>query len=337
MKNVTYLLGAGASAQALPTTDSIRQDLQELTKKDNNEIEALINTAFKVDPREAESRKLPWLGGTYGGTFTAGLVRLRDSAEDHPSLDTFARMLYFKTGDPNSSCLINYKAIIACYLMLRQIHRRVDQRYEMFFASVLQRDPHRPTTPFLPPNLRIMAWNYDLQLEKALWSFTTDPYHVISTITGNRAAVLRLNGSCIPEGSTPEDFLPLLYDGFSGGTIDDLSKVHDAMTGGRLRPGIRFAWENDGLKDTIKDFVRETEVLVVVGYSFPYFNREIDKTILHAMKDNRLETVYVQSKEDQAETIERIRARLAQSPSTREVGVKPTAGVNQFFIPSEIE
>jgi len=38
---------------------------------------------------------------------------------------------------------------------------------------------------------------------------------------------------------------------------------------------------------------RETEILVVIGYSFPIFNREIDNRLFKAM-DDKLVKVYIQ-------------------------------------------
>src|SRR5262249_29056745 len=55
---------------------------------------------------------------------------------------------------------------------------------------------------------------------------------------------------------------------------------------------IHFAWEKIGYHETLLKHVRSmiagTTILVVVGYSFPFFNREIDKLIFEQLKDGGL-------------------------------------------------
>lgn len=66
-----------------------------------------------------------------------------------------------------------------------------------------------------------------------------------------------------------------------------------------------FAWENDpNYRDkyaghsknleAAEIIASETEILVIIGYSFPVFNREIDNRLF--MKMNKLEKVYIQDK-----------------------------------------
>lgn len=66
-----------------------------------------------------------------------------------------------------------------------------------------------------------------------------------------------------------------------------------------------FAWENDSRYfhkysghakniETAEMIAAETEILVVIGYSFPVFNREIDVLIFNRMRN--LKKVYIQDK-----------------------------------------
>ncbi len=63
-------------------------------------------------------------------------------------------------------------------------------------------------------------------------------------------------------------------------------------------PNLSFAWEKNGSKDTVEFLdnaersVIGTQVLVIVGYSFPFFNREIDRRMLSKMGID-LEKIYV--------------------------------------------
>lgn len=64
----------------------------------------------------------------------------------------------------------------------------------------------------------------------------------------------------------------------------------------KIQSQISFAWERHKSKDVVKmvsDFASETTVLVVIGYSFPFFNREVDKALL-ATGMPHLKKVYFQ-------------------------------------------
>ena len=50
---------------------------------------------------------------------------------------------------------------------------------------------------------------------------------------------------------------------------------------------LTFAWESQNHQrfsnslELSKEIIKGSEILVVIGYSFPFFNREIDKEIFH--------------------------------------------------------
>ena len=61
---------------------------------------------------------------------------------------------------------------------------------------------------------------------------------------------------------------------------------------------LSFAWEHDtnsSFYKQLKNAVSDTEILVVIGYSFPFFNRKIDKLILEDFMGNSLRKVYFQA------------------------------------------
>lgn len=121
---------------------------------------------------------------------------------------------------------------------------------------------------------------------------------------------------------------------------------------------LNFAWENDnefrhkysGHSMNLKRAERvagETQILVVIGYSFPIFNRSIDKVLFKKM--NMLEKVYVQdpNPEQIKSTMENAfsifqqkkslppgAGRLAEEPLVKFFLEKNT---NQFVIPFELD
>src|SRR5208283_5842213 len=123
----------------------------------------------------------------------------------------------------------------------------------------------------------------------------------------------RINGCC---GKTP--------DGHCGPDFNSVWEAVDVPTamrhGIRLFNGylaehntpeadIRFAWEtftNTHLPYVLPN-LKETTSAVIIGYSFPYFNREIDKEIFNNLP--KLQRVYLQYPDGVHDTIkERVRA-----------------------------
>jgi hypothetical protein len=72
---------------------------------------------------------------------------------------------------------------------------------------------------------------------------------------------------------------------------------------------INFAWETTTaiFSRNIKQIVQDSTILIVIGYSFPFFNREADQEILNLMTS--LKKVFVQVPEGFRYAIEeRLRA-----------------------------
>lgn len=105
---------------------------------------------------------------------------------------------------------------------------------------------------------------------------------------------------------------------------------------------LSFAWENYAERELQKtnqsfQFARKicnkTDILVIIGYSFPIFNRTIDKELFNEM--TQLERVYVQT--DQFDKI----GSILQNDFMKPLGFKIDKEItnvgftDQFFIPPE--
>lgn len=70
-------------------------------------------------------------------------------------------------------------------------------------------------------------------------------------------------------------------------------------------PSIIYSWEDTPYSRKMKvkatDISRQTEILVVIGYSFPTFNRQMDKILLSSM--TKLKEIYVQAPENDISAI----------------------------------
>ena len=94
---------------------------------------------------------------------------------------------------------------------------------------------------------------------------------------------------------------------------------------------LSFAWEpHNDILETAKILSDFTEILIVIGYSFPFFNCQIDRDILRAMR--QLKKVYIQDINPTA-AMERFQAILPDFPKEN---IIPITSVDQFYLPHEL-
>jgi hypothetical protein len=102
----------------------------------------------------------------------------------------------------------------------------------------------------------------------------------------------------------------------------------------RLHSSLSFAWESDFQNPDIIDqaiaATSDTEILVVIGYSFPFFNREVDRKIIKTMTN--LKKVYFQAP-DANNLIERFQAIRDDIDAKSLI---PKFDTVQFFLPNEL-
>jgi len=182
----------------------------------------------------------------------------------------------------------------------------LDNRYENFFASLFD------DRAKILDHVKIITWNYDCQMEMTLYSMmrsSVDRSKVTPEVLRSEFGILeklsddnhiaasgiaKLNGSAtlnnnifipqyrFPESYEPHDFKTLCKYLQEVITTFRLNRRNDP------RIGISFAWEqkesqqNNLTKlfiDKIKKMIEGTTELVVIGYSFPMFNRNVDREL----------------------------------------------------------
>jgi hypothetical protein len=318
--NFLYILGAGASCQAVPLVKEFPDRLTEFANELNSfsiELQDKQQETFYQQARADFFKALSWLA---------------NEARHHASVDTLAKKFFLK-GDRQS--LQRLKAVLSSYLIVRQAKMPLDMRYDSFFASVLYRDDQRELQ--LPPNIRILTWNYDTQLEKAFYGFAENSGEVHAKIfTSDK--IHRINGCCgkTPGGHWCKNFCSVwearddseaMYHGI--GLFREYFAAHNTPDA-----DIRFAWEHETnvFLSNILQAIKETTIVVIIGYSFPYFNRDIDRKIFGAMP--KLQRVYIQYPEGVHVSIkERVQAMWHRMPPN---AIQPvTIDENQFYIPDE--
>lgn len=362
--NVTYIFGAGASANALPVV----KNLAERFKIFCDHFLDYIKTISPVhNYQEVETK----------------LNELIKNLNTHYTIDTYAKKLYLK--NPNLHTNKEYVLLIKClsaYFLYEQlpinselecnkyintslspyrndrvsefdtnvskIKKDFDYRYDSFLASILKHDMQNELV--IPNNINFISWNYDFQLEKAFMNFSEGSLadamirlNVIGTPqeTFTRDAsyshLIKLNGT---GGFLTENSFNKLFD-FSKDELDHQSfeMFKDILTADRsvYKNGIRFSWEKNKFSNTAIDLasekIKKSDIIIIIGYSFPYFNREIDKKVFTPLESKHPNSYkfYIQAPDSDITSI-----------AKRFDGVWPNANVefftelDQFLIPNEM-
>lgn len=327
-KRISYLLGAGASAEKLPCIDGI--------------LERFIQFRLFMETYKPRDIFFSSIGDNEKEIFSEYLRELKSFEEKiplHASVDTYAKKLYIT----KSSKYEVVKAILSAFFIYEQARQPVDLRYDAFIASVIN------SSRRMPDHMNVVSWNYDCQFEKAFSQYSSNDdifenqshLNVISNKNiiepSNGFSIFKVNGTIewLNEGS-PHIHYPL-YQNLNEYRPEDFKRLvvlnyADLAKTGRLNCSLSFSWERDRNAKTINaatDALMRTEILIIIGYSFPFFNREIDRLLFDSMSS--LEKIYVQDK-DPGQVI----AKLETFSSLERFNPVPVDQVKAFHLPKEL-
>ena len=273
-----------------------------------------------------------------------------EKAIEFGSIDIYARRLALLKQKSKLNELKQYLSIyldlwekflyLANTLDREEFFCKIDKRYYSLLSIILQENnPH----PKINDNISFISWNYDLQLEMAYASFMPNDIESLENINSgfnfmgnsdvNRQNVIHLNGhrGFFKSGDKSyetertqfkslEEYLLGLLDNnyqFRKSTMD-------------FKDYIKYAWE-EGNKDNLekaKLVMRDTDILIIVGYSFPSFNREIDMELIRAFEETSYHKIIYQ---DPYANMDVVNAIFTE-PERVEIKDKNS---NQFEIPHE--
>jgi len=352
MAKITYLLGAGASANALPVIkgfgnaiNNIIDDLNGHLKPEYTEVNKTHNVTLKniIDD-------FKWF---------------REMNGRHSTIDTYAKKLSIIRDNETLSKLKHLLSITIAYM---QAKSSVDLRYDTFFASILNQADYYSNIPKPPDNIKIVSWNYDNQIELAFSEYLQPPgnsnFYARETLsftsrhnyTGYKQnqyfEVIKLNGQCSNlQYSSALEEAPIeepLFDNVKNEATEHLINQyhHYISKKDKKYSGINFAWE-DGVFDEygkpksfreyVSDKLSATETLVIIGYSFPFFNRKIDGHILSKIPNNQLQKIYIQDVYPDSVATKLLATSTHFSREKIElIKVDPNNPYDQFYIPHEL-
>lgn len=335
MAKITYLFGAGASFYALPIVKYIPEKLQStINYLSGTTIE--LNTDKVINKSLGKNRIEEKTLGEILGILVEDLNWLLEKSEAHASIDTFAKKLTIINDRIN---LTRLKHALSAFFTIIQIDETKEKRYDSFFASLLNSDGE------LPKHVRVLSWNYDFQFEKAYSEYSqagelkTNRYRLNvlqkngnTSSTNDKFSLVKLNGSCTITGEYKGELYDFCNDvrcDIDPDTWEQILSKYFEVKVSRLKSSLSFAWEEDNeIIDCALRETKDTEILVVIGYSFPYFNRDIDRKIIGDM--SKLKKVYFQSPEAEA-----LKDRFSTIRGD-EIQLESINDTEQFLLPSEL-
>lgn len=269
------------------------------------------------------------------------LAWLQEASRGHATVDTFAKKLWITHRDEEYKRL---KHTLSAYFMLEQLFNKSDKRYDAFFASILGEE-----AVDLPSNVCILSWNYDCQFELAYSEYyrhaglndLENQLHFYHKTLGNvnyqddqKFSIIKLNGSAFMyDLSTRDPVDPFLIQN----GMRDIARVASICQDNSSKGcALSFAWEqsNTWFTDRIQKNIANADTLVVIGYSFPYFNRSMDKFLFQSMPG--LKKIYLQ--DIVTAPIEQSVANLLTPSQTKinKTRIEPRNQTQQFFLPPEL-
>jgi hypothetical protein len=301
MKNITYFLGAGASYNSNPIQKELSNKMMQLANKYLPEEKKDFTTSKPPDLSSQEN--ILWDIGYFG-----------NKAIQYGSIDTYAKKLIF-SGSPQE--LERLKLAVSIFFTLWQFTDdielkdperysdiEIDRRFIQLLASVLNKtNDHFPS---LQDNIRFVTWNYDLQIEFAYKAFCPEGatwkdvvQNLRSQTFDNKAGeiqICHLNGYhgfySTPSGE--KNILDLIDSKDVNTNLNKISYLYNSQNHGTadITRHIHFAWEADpsNTADALEQAKRifsKTDILVIIGYSFPYFNKDIDKQLFDKLIGRR--------------------------------------------------
>ena len=266
------------------------------------------------------------------------IKELHKAAKEHSTIDTYAKKLYLTK---QVSQLEKLKNVLATFFIWIQLESKTDQRYDTFLANILQMN-----NLSLPLNISVISWNYDSQFELAYKNYSNNNLPIYDKLgensmqnNQNSGVIFKLNGSANFGDFNMVDYIlnhrekdvhPLIqlieYYGHLEADTKEL--------GFDFHSHLSFAWESTvrqkEMITTINQITSDTDAVVVIGYSFPYFNREIDRAIFSKIPS--LKTIYIQ--DPNPESVEpSLRAVLDENTNVK---IECQKDCTQFYLPREL-
>lgn len=348
MAKILYLMGAGASygKRGDDFTYRITRTKGDVTSTSSRSCCRIIEglpVVMEISQRLLYVRELIYMARCSNKEAKENLITdltwLYDGAAKHATIDTFAKKLYL-TG--RAQDYEKLKKILSIYLIIEQIINKPDSRYDTFLANVLTQELS------IPENIKILTWNYDSLFEFAFAEYLGNVENQTaigcSSISDNeivgQPSIFKINGTASFRDWSSITKLCNENNSDSKLNKEVLDTIIEAYLGNESL--LTFAWETAHMTGDserimkIKDSISDADILVVVGYTFPFFNRYVDKAFIGAIKN--LKKIYIQDpKADKVmQSVDAVLAPHQKPPMRNNIPVIPITDCSQFYLPPEL-
>lgn len=356
-KKITYLFGAGASYNAVPILNS----LSDLMIKSGSYLKISAPQIFGHIHNPIDRN-----GFNNFMKFAENLINLGENARDYGTLDTYAKKLHLNSEVEE---LKKLKFLVSIFFTIWQGHlhtifplkeenengqrvkfQKIDSRYKSLVSNFLLENDSL-NNPSLDRNINFISWNYDHQLESALNLFTKSgldfnslnliyPFTPLSNNHENMM-INHLNGVSNFWKNNIGD-VESMFDTTSLETIQNVSRrigeIYKSDNFNKAYTFINYSWDDDSRKISHAEMIlNQTDILVIIGYSFPTFNRAIDSRLLSG-KNNSFDKIIYQDPNASKELLElfNIQFRNTVGNLVKENGqLQVLKKTEQFYIPPE--
>lgn len=352
MANVTYLIGAGASAGKRGENGYILEGLPCV-----NEISSCLWDICNLIDKTTIPNDLAWKNSQIGldsiedwesarKNLLRRLQSLRIQCERHTTIDTYAKKLILKN---QQVAFKELEQLLALFFIYLQMQNFPDSRYDTFFANILDTNLH------FPSNIRVISWNYDSQFELAYSGYEEHGELLIGSKNSKLERdyeIIKINGTATFDNQT--SLITLRKEIWNKiWTIKDEpnrseQKQRDQtwvlyfvflyqlyVVGKKDNTHLSFAFDSnepsEKILNSIGKIICSTDALVVIGYTFPFFNREIDRKILQGLKPNA--KIYIQDLNPKS-VRQSLEAVLTNEQ--RQIQIVEIERTEQFYLPPEL-
>ncbi len=364
MNNIVYLLGAGASAQAMPLVSDFNKRMR-------------LFSAFLSIAKESGLRN------EFTSTLDEDFNKLIEVERSHYSIDTLAKKYWLAESITEYN---RVKALMTCFFIYESFKKvdltlptldefeelypkeflkvdftgsakTIDLRYDALLAAIAKKN----SSIELPQNIFFLSWNYDDQLEQAAWNITNAgkqfkplvPSGLITSLStpksnlsdNSKINLIKLNGNFRPDYNVLDSKAEnkVFKSFFDHRTLNPkkvnlIDKLYDLLIANPTTINIQFAWEHFTKSDkrimVAKEIIDKATDLVVIGYSFPNYNVEVDQAIIGSKK-GRFKNIYIEdNKENFEPLVERLQYLNIDVDRLNKLGnIKPYTDLKTFCLP----
>lgn len=363
MAKIAYYLGAGASYNSCPILENQAEmmikvavfEIREYTSKSNGSG-GFISSTFNFNSEEKNSLskdnqlQILWHIGYFG-----------NKAKEYNTIDTYARKLFLNDEITELNLL---KMSVSVFFDLWENfyesryenlsdfkYQKIDNRYKSIFSILLNKNDGIK----LNNNFKFISWNYDLQIESAFKMFLKNEeendfnkineHFKFKEIQDNSEVndLFHLNGhrGFFTDRTNKEDekeFIIKISNKFEE-YWNNIKWLFDSTERGsaNFNNFIKYAWEhnlNDNFFKKITKVMSDTEILIIIGYSFPAFNREIDQYLFSKILPSKIKKIIYQDPNGTTQLIENLFEIPHLLKKKIEIISEPKL-LNQYHLPND--